>query len=47
MSLILGLSTKQVDYTVAFVHAPIDRPPNYNKMSKIDQEKSGVYVEMP
>ena len=29
MSLILGLSTKQVDYTAAFTHAAIDKPPNY------------------
>jgi len=47
MSLILQLSTKQVDYTAAFVHAPIDRPPNYDQMSKEDKAKSGVYVEMP
>ena len=47
MSLILGLSTKQVDYTAAFVHAPIDKPPNYDNMSNENQGKSGVYVEMP
>ena len=45
MSLILGLATKQVDYTAAFVHGPIDNPPNYNQMSKEDKAKSGVYVE--
>jgi len=47
MSIILNLSTKQVDYTAAFVHAPIDLPPHYEQMSKREQEKAGVYIEMP
>ena len=47
MSLILNLATKQVDYTAAFVHAPIDKPPNFHQMSKEEQQKSGVYVDMP
>ena len=47
MSIILNLSTKQVDYTAAFVHAPIDLPPHYEQMSKREQEQAGVYIEMP
>ena len=43
----LGLATKQVDYTVAFVHAPIPRPPNYDKMSPEEQRQAGVCVKMP
>jgi hypothetical protein len=43
----LGLSTKQVDFTAAFVHADIDLPPGFHKMSKEEQARQGVYVEMP
>ena len=43
----LGLATKQVDYTAAFVHAPIDLPPGYDKMSPEEQARAGVYVEVP
>ena len=31
LSLILNLATRQVDYTAAFLHADIDRDPNYEK----------------
>ena len=47
LSIILQLSTKQVDYTGAFVHAPIDKDPDYDNMTHEDQHKSGVFVEMP
>ncbi len=47
LSVILGLDTKQVDYTAAFVHAPIDRDPRWDQMSVTEQEQSGVYIEMP
>ena len=30
----LSLATKQVDFTVAFVHADIDLPPGYEKKKK-------------
>ena len=43
----LELATSQVDYTAAFVHAPIDKPPNFDKMTKEEQDRAGVYVEMP
>ena len=43
----LGLATKQVDYTAAFVHADIDLPPNYEHMTKEEKERQGVYIEMP
>ena len=42
----LQLATKQVDYTAAFVHAPIDRPPNWDQMTPEEQARAGVYVEM-
>ena len=43
----LGLATKQVDYMAAFIHADIDLPPNFDKMSKEEQKCQGAYVEMP
>ena len=43
----LGLATKQVDYTAAFIHADIDLPPDFDEMSKEEQRRQGVYVEMP
>ena len=47
LSLILNLSTAQVDYTAAFVHAPIDKNPEWDNMTEEEREKSGVYVQMP
>lgn len=47
MSIILGLATKQVDYTAVFVHAPIDKDPNWENVSEEERERSGVYLEMP
>jgi Reverse transcriptase (RNA-dependent DNA polymerase) len=47
LSIILNLSTKQVDYTAAFVHAPIDIPPNFDKMTDEEKRKIGVFVQMP
>jgi len=47
LSIELRLATKQVDYTAAFVHADIDLPPDYHTMSKLEQERTGVFVEMP
>jgi hypothetical protein len=47
MSLLLGLATKQVDYTAAFVHADIDRDPNWENMTDLEKERSGVYIQMP
>ena len=47
LSIILGLSTKQVDYTAAFVHAPIDKDPDWDNLTIEEQERSGVYLEMP
>ena len=42
----LELATHLVDYTAAFVHAPIDKPPNWNEMTKDEQDRAGVCVEM-
>jgi hypothetical protein len=47
LSIILGLATQQLDYTAAFVQAPIDRPPDWDKMTPDEQDRSGVYVQMP
>ena len=47
LSIILNLATQQVDYTAAFVHAPIDKPPNWDKMTPAEKNRSGVFVEMP
>lgn len=47
LSIILELSTKQVDYTCAFLHAPIDQDPRWNELSEEEQLRSGVYVNMP
>jgi hypothetical protein len=47
LSIILGLATKQVDYTAAFIHAPIDRDPNWDAMTEQERARSGVYIEMP
>ncbi len=34
MSIILNLSTLQVDYTAAFLHAPIDQDPNWENLTE-------------
>ena len=47
LSLILGLATRQVDYTAAFLHADIDHDPNWDNMSPEERERSGIYVQMP
>jgi hypothetical protein len=48
MSLLLQLSTKQVDYTTAaFVHADIDQDPGRDTMTEAEREKSGVFMNMP
>jgi hypothetical protein len=47
MSLLLGLQTKQVDYTAAFVHTDIDRDPNWKLTSELEREQSGVYIQIP
>jgi hypothetical protein len=47
LSIVLGLSTRQVDYTAAFVHAPIDKDPDWDSLTPTEQERRGIYVEMP
>ena len=47
MSIILPLVSMQVDYTAAFVTAPIDKPPNYDQMSDKEKARTGVFVRMP
>jgi hypothetical protein len=42
MSLLLGLATKQVDYTAVFVDANIDRDPNWENLTDLGKERSGV-----
>jgi hypothetical protein len=47
LTVILGLSTKQLDYTAAFLHVPIDLPPDFDSMTNEQKNKPGLYVEMP
>jgi hypothetical protein len=47
LSLVLGLATRQVDYTAAFLHAPIDEDPDREHMSLEERNRTGVFVEMP
>ena len=47
LSVQLSLATKQVNYTSAFVHVNIDKPPNFYQLTPEEKEQSGVYVEMP
>jgi hypothetical protein len=47
LSIILNLATKQVDYTIAFVHAPIDKDTKWDQMTLEEQARSGIYVQMP
>jgi hypothetical protein len=47
LSLELGLETKQVDYTAAFVHADVDKHPDFDSMTPEEQHKTGVYIECP
>ena len=47
LSVILNLATTQVDYTSTFIHALIDRDPNWDNMTPEEQQRSGVYVQMP
>jgi Reverse transcriptase (RNA-dependent DNA polymerase) len=45
--IVLNLSTKEVDYTAAFVHAPIDHSSHYDTMTDNEKKNSGVFVAMP
>jgi hypothetical protein len=47
LSVILKLSTKQVDYTAAFLHAPIDKDPDWDQLSEAERARRGVFVDMP
>jgi hypothetical protein len=47
LSIMVGLATKQVDYTAAFVHTPIDKDPDWDRLSEEDRKKRGVFVDMP
>jgi hypothetical protein len=41
------IGNKQVDYTAAFVHAPINKDPNWEKMTPEKQFRSGIYIQLP
>jgi hypothetical protein len=47
MSIIFDLATLQVDYISAFVHAHIDKPPNWETMMELEKERRGVFIQMP
>ena len=46
LSCLCNLKSKQVDYTAAFVHADIDKPPNWNSMTQ-DEKVGGVSRDAP
>ena len=46
LSVQMGLATKQVDYTAAFVHADIDLPPDYDTRSEEAKRQTGAFVDM-
>jgi hypothetical protein len=43
---VYSLATMQVDYTTAFVHAPIDKDPNWENLTEEGKNRSGVYINM-
>ena len=47
LSILLGLETKQVDFTAAFVHAAIDKDTKWDGMTKLEIERSSVFIEIP
>jgi hypothetical protein len=47
LSILLIIQTVQVDYTAAFLHANINKDPNWENMLEAEREKIGVYLEMP
>ena len=46
LSLVLGLATRQVDYTAAFLHAQIDEDPDLEFLGVEEKKRSGVFVVM-
>ena len=40
-------ASAQVDCTAAFVHAPVDLPPDHDKMTPEQKSKDGAFVKMP
>ena len=47
LSIQMGLASKQVDYTAAFVQSEIPKPPDYDKMTPEQKRRTGVYAAMP
>jgi hypothetical protein len=41
LSILLDLQTVQVDYTAAFLHADIDKDPNWANISEAERDKAG------
>jgi hypothetical protein len=46
ISIIYDFATLQVDYTSAFTHSDIDKPPNWEYMTAKENKMSGVYLEL-
>jgi hypothetical protein len=42
LCIVLGLSTKQVDYTATFANAPIDKDLNWDNLTEKEHLKCGV-----
>ena len=47
LSALLRLQTVQVDYTAAFIHAPVGKPPGWELMSDEEKRRNSTYIEMP
>jgi hypothetical protein len=47
MSIIFDLATLQVEYIADFLHADIAIPSNWETMTELKKERSGVYIQMP
>jgi hypothetical protein len=47
LSIILGISTRQVDYMADFVQAPIDKDPNWDNLCGPDKNHTGLFLDMP
>ena len=47
VSILMNLATLQIDFTSAFVHADIDKPPDFDQLTPEQQSRQGVFMEMP
>ena len=43
----LNLKSQQVNYTAAFVYANLEKPPNWDELTPLEQECWGIHLEIP